>query len=457
MLFGAERILRIGQAATLAASVAAAATLSSADQWRPLPLFISLLAVAVLSDLFRIRVKQMWITGSFLAIVVATILLGPAPAVAIGILTACSDAVSRWRGLGTALSNIATFAAFPLVGSLLCQAVDAPAMAAAEDALVVPLVVVVFMLTNALNFLLVAIDVRVTDGHRVGAMFREVYLAVAPVEFAVSLLAAVVVLGYYLLGAGAIALLAVIALTFQYLIRIVWESVQREEALQRRTRELSSLQVGLLTTVLQTLSLRDAMTARHSAAVARYSREMAKELGLSDIEQDLVHTAGLLHDIGKFIFPDSILFAARGLTDDEFNIVRKHPEQGARLVERIEGYGPVAEIIRAHHERVDGQGYPRRLVHHQIPLASRIISIADTYDVMTSRDSYRSTVSSDVAIAELRRVSGTQLDGTIVEVFIHLLQSRGVQFRHGDDADFEAELSFERRVTDYARPREMVA
>ncbi len=109
--------------------------------------------------------------------------------------------------------------------------------------------------------------------------------------------------------------------------------------------------MGLLTTVLQTLSMRDPMTARHSAAVARYSREVAKMLGLDEREQDLIHTAALLHDIGKFIFPDSILFADRKLTDEEWATVKLHPEQGARLVRRIEGYGPVADIIYCHHER----------------------------------------------------------------------------------------------------------
>ena len=93
------------------------------------------------------------------------------------------------------------------------------------------------------------------------------------------------------------------------------------------------------------------MTARHSAAVARYSREVAGMLGLDEREQDLIHTAALLHDIGKFILPDSVLFANRKLTDDEWEQIKLHPEQGAKLVERIEGYGPVAEIVRHHHEK----------------------------------------------------------------------------------------------------------
>src|SRR3954454_16345071 len=167
------------------------------------------------------------------------------------------------------------------------------------------------------------------------------------------------------------------------------------------------------------------MTARHSAAVARYAKATAKAIGCSKEEQELVHTAGLLHDIGKFIFPDTILFADRRLTDEDWQIVKKHPSQGAKVVGRVSGYGPVAEIIHAHHERPDGTGYPRALKGDDIPLLSRMISIADTYDVMTARDSYRDPVSSAEAVAELRRVSGSQLDGTLVEVFVKILEHRG--------------------------------
>jgi putative nucleotidyltransferase with HDIG domain len=199
------------------------------------------------------------------------------------------------------------------------------------------------------------------------------------------------------------------------------------------------------------------MTARHSAAVARYSREVARMLGLPERDQELIHTAALLHDIGKFILPDSILFADRKLTVDEWEIVKLHPEQGAELVRRIEGYGPVAEIVLHHHERFGGGGYPAGITGETIPLGSRIIAAADTYDVMTSRDSYRRPVSVEAALAELRRVSGTQLDPIVVETFERMILEHGVAFSHRDEADFESELAFERRVDDYARPRAIIA
>jgi putative nucleotidyltransferase with HDIG domain len=226
----------------------------------------------------------------------------------------------------------------------------------------------------------------------------------------------------------------------------------RGDQLEERNRQLAALHVGLITTTLKTLALRDHMTARHSAAVARYARAMAEELGLDAREQEVIHTAALFHDVGKFIFPDSILLAERGLTDEEFEIVKRHPAVGADLIRGIDGYGEVADIVLAHHERIDGRGYPDGRVGDDIPLGSRIIAVADVYDVVTSRDTYRKPVSTAEAFAELRRVAGTQLDAHVVEVFIDLVQRRGVRFRHATVHDFEEELSLERRVSDYAAP-----
>jgi putative nucleotidyltransferase with HDIG domain len=250
-------------------------------------------------------------------------------------------------------------------------------------------------------------------------------------------------------GIAGIALFGLVLVTFQYLLGALLVSQERADALQARTEQLANLHLGLLSALLHTLDIRDRMTARHSAAVARYAREMAAAAGLSERDQELIHTAGLLHDIGKFVFPDRILKAEAPLTDEDWNIIRTHPAQGAHVVSNVVGYGPVADIILAHHERFDGRGYPRRLSGEQIPLLSRIISVADTYDVMTARDSYRAPVSPEDAIEELRRCAGGQFDPEIVEVFIGVLEGKGVAYRHGEDADFDAELLLEKRVRDY--------
>jgi putative nucleotidyltransferase with HDIG domain len=453
-----ERLLVAAQVCLLGISAAGGVMLSEESDWHPATLLLLLLGVAIVSDAFKLRTERITISAAFLSLVLAMTLLGPAPAALLGVVSKGTSDVLRRIPLRHALVNASTYAFFPLVGGAVFELVGGPGLLNASAATYILAVFALFLATNVLNYLLIAIDVAVVDGMPVLKGLRTVYLPLLPIEFATGLLTAGVAFAYQ--GGdnlAVIGLVAIVGLVFQYLLRTALNSIEHKSQLEGRTRELAALQVGLLGTVLQTLSLRDKMTARHSAAVARYSREIARELGLSDRDQDVVHTAALLHDIGKFIFPDSILFADTKLTNEQFEIVRRHPEQGARLVARIEGYGPVAEIILAHHERIDGRGYPNGLIGEQIPLAARIISVADTYDVMTSRDSYREPVSSREAIEELRRVSDAQLDARVVETFIALLEQRSVTFRHADDADFERELNLERRVRDYAAPRAAAA
>jgi putative nucleotidyltransferase with HDIG domain len=448
-------LILAAQLAVLSAAVVIAAIASTAADWAQPELAILLFVLAVVSDVLTVEMRGLRVSGAFFAVVLAMVLLGPAPAVAIGAgCTLVDAAISRLSFMKT-VNNVTVWAAFPLIGGLLSDAVARSL--APESMWFYGAVVLIFMTTNITNFLMVAAFRRVVFGVRIPASVRTVYLTVLPSEFATSLLTAAVAYGYERLGVGAVALAALVLGVFQYLIWARVQAYERGEELAQRTRELASLQVGLLSTVMQTLSMRDAMTARHSAAVARYAREVARLLGVDEREQDLIHTAALLHDIGKFIFPDSILLADRKLTDEEWEIVKLHPEQGAKLVRRIEGYGPVADIIISHHERIDGKGYPHGIAGDEIPLGSRIISVADTYDVMTSRDSYRRPVSSEAAIVELRRVAGTQLDPEVVERFVEMVESGRVAFRHADGADFERELAFDRRVADYARPRAAAA
>jgi putative nucleotidyltransferase with HDIG domain len=450
-------LILAAQIVVLCAAITVSVMTSTAADWYPIELVVLLFILAVGSDLLTVEIRGVRVSGAFLAIVLATALLGPAPAVAMGALSALVDAIISRRPWDKAFNNVVTWATFPLVGALMINALLGPEVPEGNELWFSGAVVLVFMTTNFLNFLMVAAFRRASYGHSIRRNFRSVYITVLASEFATGLLTAAVAYSYSGIGVGAVGLTAVVLFVFQYLVRAGVQAFERGEELSKRTRELASLQVGLLSTVLQTLSMRDAMTARHSAAVARYAREVARTLGVSEREQDLIHTAALLHDIGKFIFPDSILFADRKLTDEEWETVKLHPEQGAKLVRRIEGYGPVADIIHSHHERFDGRGYPHGISGEDIPLGSRIISVADTYDVMTSRDSYRRPVSSEAAILELRRVAGGQLDSVVVEAFITMIEAGRVGFRHADEADFEMELGFERRVEDYARPRAAAA
>jgi putative nucleotidyltransferase with HDIG domain len=200
---------------------------------------------------------------------------------------------------------------------------------------------------------------------------------------------------------------------------------------------------------MEGLGLRDPTAMRHGAAVASYAKAMAVELGCPEAEQESIHLAGLLHDIGKFTWSDRVLHPEQ-LTDEDWVVIRRHPQDGAMMLGKFEGFGPVADAILYHHERMDGGGYPAGLIGNEIPLASRIVAICSTYDRMTARQSYGPPMSSDEAIAELRHIGGSQLDAELVETFITLLERNGPAF--GQDADYRTELAFEHRVRKMAQP-----
>ncbi|MGC1852226.1 MAG: HD-GYP domain-containing protein [Solirubrobacterales bacterium] len=418
-----------------------------------LALFGILLGFSIFSDVMSIETEsRLKISGNFLALVLAMVLLGGTPAALIGIISILAGWLRFREGLHDLLVNSLTYITFPLVvGIAFREVVDATQISSAEPAFYV-LVFGAFLAALAINFTMIAIDACYLERSSFIEKVRKVMIPLLPSELAAALMAVGVAFVYFQIGLAGVALFGIVLVTFQYLLGALLKSQERARELEVRTNQLASFQVGMLSALLRTLDLRDQMTARHSAAVARYSRAIAQRAGLSRREEELVHIAALLHDIGKFILPDRILKANVPLTDEDWMLIRRHPQQGARVVSSLDGYGPVAEIILAHHERIDGKGYPRGLEGDAIPQLARIISVADTYDVMTARDSYRTPTSSYEAIQELRRVAGKQLDARFVEVFIELLEDKEVTFRHGEEADFERELSLEARIAETASP-----
>jgi putative nucleotidyltransferase with HDIG domain len=446
-----SKIVVVGMAAGLLVVAVAAVWRAPDANWNPV-LFVVLLAFCVFSDLTAVEAQaRVKISGSFLALVVAMVLLGGPPAALIGVVTILAGWL-RWReSWDYLLNNLVTFAAFSLAGGLAFRAGTESLGLTSNDPAFYLLIFALFQFALAINFLMVALYGCYVER----APFAEKLRLLPPVlpsEFASAMLAVGVTFIYNAIGIYAIALFGVVLVTFQYLLGQLLLSQQRAHELELRSKQLASFQVGMLSAMLRTLDLRDQMTARHSAAVARYSRAIAQRAGYSRREEELVHIAALLHDIGKFILPDRILKANVPLTDEDWMLIRRHPQQGARVVSSLDGYGPVAEIILAHHERIDGKGYPRGLAGDDIPELSRIISVADTYDVMTARDSYRTPMSSHDAIVELRRVAGKQLDARFVEVFVELLEGKDVSFAHGEAADFEKELALESRIAETASP-----
>jgi putative nucleotidyltransferase with HDIG domain len=451
------RLYLASQWLLLAGAVALAVLTSRSGDWHPSELVGLLLVLSVVGEWLTITMGSQSVSAGFVALVLAMTLLGPAPAVAIGAVAIAADSLARRPSWSVCLSNLTTYAAYLVAGALLSRFllgdVHEPHNQAVHHTATFALVVFgVFVATNLLNFALIAIQKSVLQEKSFLNQVHTVLVPVLPGQLAAAVLAVILAVAYTKLGYPVLLSLVLVLGIFQYLARALLRSEDRAEQLEARSVRLASMQLGVLVTLVETLALRDRMTARHAAAVARYARALAREMGCDEADQDLAHTAGLLHDIGKFALPDRILHAEI-LSDEDWAVVRRHPQEGATLVGRLDGYGPVADAILYHHEHVDGSGYPAGLIGNEIPLASRILAVCNVYDTLTARDSYRSPMTPQDAIAELRRVAGRQLDAEIVDVFIAMLEREGpVTFAHGDDADFEAELAFERRTRALAQP-----
>lgn len=174
--------------------------------------------------------------------------------------------------------------------------------------------------------------------------------------------------------------------------------------------------------LIKTIELRDVYTAGHSKRVSELTDLICREIGMTDNECEYMHIAGHLHDIGKIGIPDGILLKTGKLSDAEFFLMQQHSSIGASIFENLDGFEMMAKIIKHHHERFDGQGYPDRLKGYDIPLGAAIISIADSFDAMTTSRTYRSGISVDEALNDIRRNSGKQFNPGVVDAFIRVVQ-----------------------------------
>jgi putative nucleotidyltransferase with HDIG domain len=173
------------------------------------------------------------------------------------------------------------------------------------------------------------------------------------------------------------------------------------------------------------ISLKDRYTARHSAAVALLARVLAEELGWSPEEQALAHLAGLVHDVGKVGLPDALLRKPGRPTEEEWALIRAHPDWGADALAEMALFPSVVEGVRSHHERWDGSGYPKRLARERIPPLGRLVAIADSYEAMITKRPFRQAKGDEAARAELEREAGRLYDPDMVRAFLAALTRLG--------------------------------
>jgi len=223
---------------------------------------------------------------------------------------------------------------------------------------------------------------------------------------------------------------------YQEKARLYDEQLSLYEDLKVANTRLGAANLSFATALVQTLEESDRYTAGHSRAVATYSRDIAQTLNLPVEEQERTFLAGLVHDIGKIGLPATLLNKEGRLTLEEFREMERHSEIGERILSKVEAYSDIAIIVRHHHERMDGEGYPDKIHGEEIPLISRIIAVADAYNAMTSNRPYRAAMEYTAARDRLLQAMGSQFYTEAVVAFLSILSTATRDYREARGAGF---------------------
>ena len=270
---------------------------------------------------------------------------------------------------------------------------------------------------------------RIRRNGRMGDIVRLLApLVAASIPLYASVVAALAI-AYTQLSPWTLALFAVPAFAAQRLFLMYREQRELAGKLLHANSQLERANLSFATALVATLDARDQYTAGHSAAVAVYARDIAARMGLSVKEQQLAHLCGLVHDIGKVGLPPGLLEKPGRLTLDERRQMEEHPVIGETILANVDDYAEIASIVRHHHERVDGNGYPDRLRGDEIPLLSQILAVADAYDAMTSDRPYRDAMPTQVARLRLAQAVEAQFDTTVVAAFEAILATATDEYR----------------------------
>ena len=436
-----EDLLRVwvGALVVAATGICAGLALSGFRVTHPLATGV-LAALAIVAEREAIRLTPtLEVTVASLLCVFAAVVFGPLPAVVVagvGVLADlprrdCAQPIMRWATWTAArviAAGTAGVVAISIRGSGQRGFWDMFAAVAAA-----------FATESIIDVGLSAI----TPAVRGSAPWKETLRTVAQVDFASVPFQApmVAVLGYsyVTISPWSVALFAVPAVAAQRLLLLYRHQRESAEALGMANARLARANVSFATALVATLDARDEYTAGHSAAVAIYAQDIAKELRLPERDAELARVCGLVHDVGKIGLPAGLLEKPGTLTPDERRQMEQHSTIGERILRNVDDYGEIAAIVRYHHERLDGLGYPDGLRGEKIPLLSRIIAVADAYNAMTSDRPYRDAMPSGFARHRILQAVGSQFDGVVVDAFEAILSvasndyrlARGTQFNLG--------------------------
>ncbi len=227
----------------------------------------------------------------------------------------------------------------------------------------------------------------------------------------------------------------VLLLRVRHIIDLNRLQADLEHEVEKKTQEIAAqheklerISIQIVKALSGAVDAKDTYTNGHSLRVAEYSKEIARRAGLPVETQDDIYMMGLLHDVGKIGVPDAIINKPIHLTEEEFTVIKNHPVMGARILKNIKDFPKLITGARWHHERYDGRGYPDGIAGEEIPLEARIIAVADAYDAMSSRRSYRDVLPQDIVRLEIEKGKGTQFDPAMTEIALAMID---------DDTDYQ--------------------
>jgi putative nucleotidyltransferase with HDIG domain len=395
--------------------------------------------IAILAEKKSIRLTQpsddgasgVEVSVAFLPLLFVAVAFGPLAAAVVGALTMLGDfgaPYSRWvlwtanRCLISGVAGLAASYVLAFDASAATRILAATAIAAFVD-----LTLDVFLASLILIV-------------RGSGSAKDIVRATAPVAVAaVPLYTAVVGLlayAYVEVTTWSAVMFFVPAFAAQQLFVMYQDQSDALRRLGSANARLERANLSFATALVATLDARDQYTAGHSAAVAIYSRDIAARMGMTEEQQQLVHLCGLVHDIGKIGLPAGLLEKPGPLTLEERRQMETHSSIGERILRNVDDYSEIAVIVRHHHERVDGRGYPDGLHGEQIPILSRIIAVADAYNAMTSDRPYRFAMPSRVARLRLAQAVESQFDTGVVAAFEAVLAGSSEEYRSGTGPEF---------------------
>jgi putative nucleotidyltransferase with HDIG domain len=412
-------------AAVVAAAVSAAVGLALVDPAvGSYPAVLGLAALAAFGERGQITLKGKFaVSISMLPAIFAAVLFGP-----IAAMIVFSTSV---LGLSMPIVGRITY-----LSSRALTGAIAAGVAAAVGALMAPGTGEIVVTAAAVAFAAEISDAAFTSlifvvrGH---GKWRDVAREMLPIIAASAPFygvgVAILALAYREVSPWTLPLFFVPAFAAQRWFLMYQEQRRLADDLQVANDQLKAANLSFARGLIATLDARDRYTAGHSAAVAVYARDIAARMGLDEADQGLAHLCGLVHDIGKIGLPAGLLEKPGALTLEERREMQRHSEIGERILANVDTYAEIAEVVRHHHERFDGQGYPDGKRREEIPLLSRIIAVADAYNAMTSDRPYRDAMPSRVARLRLAQSIDAQFDTAVVAAFEAILASATEDYR----------------------------